>query len=134
MDHLSTARATLHAALVPILAQGRVHLYPPAQIVSPAIFLETSAGSLQTFGNAQLMVASFPVRVVADGDTLVQSETVDALIAAVHDRARTVPNASVTGWSAGPMDVGGANQRAATITVEIPITARTLCDPPIIQQ
>lgn len=129
MDKLTTARQALFDALASVLEDGRVSLYPPAQVVSPCVWIETSRGGLTQSGNSTLLLASFPVVMVVDGDVKPQSLNLDALIARVHDRARTVGN--VNGWSARPIDVGGPTLRAAEMTVDIIITARTLCDPPI---
>lgn len=130
VDRLSQARADLLEDLAPLLAAGRVSLYPPAQIVSPTIYIETSRGALQTSGAAQILVASFDVIVVTDGDTNPQNQMLDELIAKVVDTTRQ-RGRRITGWTAGTVDVGGTSQRSATVTVEIPIVARTLCDPSI---
>jgi hypothetical protein len=129
-DRLTQARADLAADLAPLLHTGRVHLYPPAQLVSPAIYIETSTGSMATEGNTRYVVATFAVVVVTDGDVKPQNLTLDELIAQVVDAART-RNRTVTGWTAGSVDVGGTSQRSATVNVDVPIVARTLCDPTV---
>lgn len=130
MDKLSQARADLYADLSPILPTGRVHLYPPAQLVSPCLYIETSSGSLQTQGSASFLMASFGVVAVTDGDTKPQSLLLDELIAQVVDAVRN-RNRTVTGWTPGSVDVGGISQRSATVNVDVPILARVLCDPTV---
>jgi hypothetical protein len=132
VNQLSDARQRLHKALSPILAEGRVHPLPPSQIVSPCIYIETPVGSLSVQGQATLVTANFPVVIVVDGDQKSQVLTLDELIARVWDAIRTVDRGNPTSWSPGSLDVGGVSQRSATVIAEIVITARTLCDPPIV--
>lgn len=130
MDRLTDARNVLFAALSPTLPLGRWSAHPPSSVVAPCGWIETSAASFQSSGNAQILVATFPVVVVADGDVKVQSVSLDQLIATTYDALRKV--GTVVGWSPNSIDVGGPSLRSARIEVSIPITARTLCDPPII--
>jgi hypothetical protein len=132
VDALTDQRQRLFTALQPMLPSGRVWAYPPAQLVAPCVFIETSAGSLTSAGNGTLLLASFPVVVVSDGDTKPSSLGLDELIANAYDLSRTV--GSPTGWQARPLDAGGLTLRAATLTVEMPIAARTLCNPSIVNK
>ena len=128
-NRLASARQALYAALVPALPAGRVSQFPPSQLVSPAVYIDTPAGSIQSEGRGQFLVATFPVVVVADGAPVPQAASVDDLIALVWDFASAAGTPS--GWFSYPLDVGGASLRAATVSVDVPLIGRTLCDPPL---
>lgn len=131
MNRLADARTRLHAALVPILPDGRVHKFAPSSVVSPCIYLDAAAGSVVTQGSTTMLRAVFPVVAIADGDTNPQGLTLDDLTAQIWDRARLAGISNAVSWSPGNVDVGGVNQRSVTVVVEMFVTARTLCDPPI---
>ena len=130
-NRLASARQQLYTALVPALPAGRVTSHPPGQLVSPAVYIDTPTGAIQTEGRGQFLVATFPVICVADGAPKPQALSVDDLIAAVWDASRDAGTPS--GWFSYPLDVGGVSLRAATVNVDVPLIGRTLCDPPLIE-
>src|SRR3954468_21279296 len=128
-NRVATARQQLYTALLSALPTGRVALHPPGQLVSPAIYIDTPAGAIATEGRSQFLVATFPVICVADGAPGPQALAVDDLIALVWDLAGDAGTPS--GWFSYALDVGGPSLRAATVSVDVPLIGRTLCDPPL---
>ena len=74
---LVDARQALHGVLAPLLPAGRVHLYPPAHLVAPCVWLDQPTGSL----DEGFAVAEFPVHIVADGAPDEQCRWLDVFLA-----------------------------------------------------
>lgn len=137
---LDDARALLHAELVAAFARvgfepERVDLYPPAPVRIPSAWVDLPTLSSQGAG----LVATFPLIVAVDGTVREQVRRLDALTAIVWERLRalTIPSdaprlargSTLQLLTAGldDLDLGSANARAVTVTVQVPIAPRTLC-------
>jgi hypothetical protein len=132
-SRLADARATLHAALAPVLP-GRVDPYPPpaGRVAAPKIWIGDHDGDPATIGSATTVtLARFRVVIVYDGAVHAQVAGIDDLVAAVVDAVEACPGFEPDGWRTGasidvPFD---SSLRAVVVTATTTITARTLCPP-----
>ena len=133
MSRRADERAQLCAALGPGLP-GRVSAYPPTkatEFVAPYIWIEQPAVARTPIGNRSVgTVAAFPVVVNYDGAVRAQVAGLDDIVSAAWDAVTQVGDPR----EARPteLDVGGTRLRATVITVEITITAKTLCPPAVV--
>lgn len=122
---LGTARTALHSVLEPLLPTGRVHLYPPAQLVAPCAWIDQPSWSIID----GLTVAEYPIHLVADGNPDEQCRLLDGMA----DAAWTlmigpyVPVDSIPGM----VEVGAdrAELHEYVITVQVCVDAITFCPP-----
>lgn len=136
---LDDVRVILHAELEATLARvgwaGRADKYPPSAIRTPGAWVD--AATVSTQGNGT--IATFPLVIGVDGTDRDQVRRLDALLAIVWERleavtvpqghARLVAGTRLAVLTGGPddLDLGIANARALSITVQCPIRPRTLC-------
>lgn len=128
MTVTGTARAALHDALVahPELPAGRVHRFRPDVPATPTVWVGDATRYPRTDdGFAELRVA-FDVVALVDGADRAALEALDAYGDAIVDAALAA-GFVLTAGVATLLDVGGPNLHAATITVEWPVAAPTLC-------
>lgn len=123
---ISAARAHLHGELAAALAPmpWRAHLYPPANIGGPMVYIGTYAADAAE----PRMVVNFPVIVVTDGADRRQVEQLDDIGAAVSDailRAGGIPRRTAAYFGAEIP----ASLRASETTAEFTLSALTLCLP-----
>jgi hypothetical protein len=124
MSAISDARTELHEVLKTItLATWRVHRTAPAQLTAPCVFID----DWSIVPSASLIAVVFPIVAVVDGAQHRQIEELDELGAAVWTAASKIG----TPRSSTPvsLDVGGPSLRAHQMSVEIVMTASTLCPP-----
>jgi hypothetical protein len=121
---LADARLALHTVLAPLLPTGRVHLYPPAQLVAPCVWIDQPSWSIVD----GLTVAEYPVHLVADGNPEEQCRILDTLA----DAAWTVlvgPYIPLDS-TPGSLDPGsGVELHEYVITVQVCVDAVTFCPP-----
>ena len=136
---LDDLRKLLHPVLEATLERvgwgGRGDAYPPATIRTPGAWID--AATLSTQG--QGATATFPLVFAVDGTDRDQVRRLDALTAIAwelldalkvpDDSPRLPPGSRLSLLTAGPddLDLGGVNNRALTITVQLPIARRTFC-------
>lgn len=127
-DRITDSRARLHAALVPLLDEGRVHKYVPPSVVSPCIWIDRHTWSTRSEGRAVVAVVTWSVMVLTDADNDEAQAFMDVLSARVHDAAL---RDGFRPTSARPqlVDVGGATTTALVVTVDDPLSVSTLCPP-----
>jgi hypothetical protein len=122
---LTAARQALHGVLAPLLPAGRVHLYPPGNLVAPCIWIGQPDGSLDD----AFTVATYPVHIVADGAPDEQCRILDTLLEAVW--VQLVPYRP-TGFTPGTVDAGAGRAeelREYVVDVEVTVDARVFCPP-----
>jgi hypothetical protein len=140
MSRLSDARATLHAALKPVvedpinglaLSVERVHQWPAPQPNAPCVWIEQPSGVLTEAGRQSSVLintVTFPVAVVFDGSDRAQVAGLDELVARVWDQAWAAGGRPVR-FRPGPVNVGGPSLRATYVDVEMTVRSITFCDP-----
>jgi hypothetical protein len=144
---LDDARQLLHAELVAAFARvgwesERVHALPLLPAPVPGGWVDLPTVSTQGAG----VVATFPLVIAVDGARAEQIRRLDALTAIVWERLRavTIPTdaprlsrgSTLQLLTAGldDLDLGTANARAVTVTVQVPIAPRTLCPTALTEQ
>jgi hypothetical protein len=144
---LDDARVLLHAELVEAFARigwehERTEVYPRIPVVIPGGWVDLPTVSSQGAG----LVATFPIIVAVDGAQHEQVRRLDALTAVLLERLRALkipldaprlPRGSTLQiLTAGldDLDLGNANARAVTVTVQVPIAPRTLCPTALTEQ
>jgi len=133
MSAISDERARLHSALVAacagLIEAERVHLYTPPTIASPCCWIAQPRLNVAIVGSpgATMIIATFPVYVVASGYEPAQAALNDELVARVWDAGASMARAEASSAVPQPVDVGGASQRAVVVDVDVTVTARTLC-------
>lgn len=134
-DAISSARAALHAALVPLLDAGRVGEYASDASKTPHIYIGSPRLSRRVIDRNDTLwtYATFPVVIDVDGTDRAQLEQLDGLTARVWDAVIGVlPRAQPINSNPGVVDVtglGAQSTRRQTVEVEIPIGQLTLCPP-----
>ena len=125
-DRISDSRQKLYAALAPLMPEGRVSKYVPAQVVSPTIWIERHSWARSSQGAAQMIALSWRIVVATDADD--DQARLDELSSLIHD---TVIRAGFRPLFADfqSIDIGGANTTALVVTVEQQIAYQTLCLP-----
>jgi hypothetical protein len=129
-SRLTDARQRLADAIAVRYQVDRTHDVTPNQVVAPCVFLggvSLDRASLGTPGTP-VVIATFPVYVVADGRPDEQTRKIDELLAFVWDAAFDCGAMPIDAVPAA-IDVGGPNLRGAICRVELTITAATLCPP-----
>ena len=129
-SRITEARKRLHSAIGARWNLERVHDVTPNAVNAPCIFLGGVSLDRIAVGTpgTPMVIATFPVYVVADGRPDEQTRKIDELLAYVWDAAfdcGALPNDAVP----APIDVGGPSLRGALVRVELTITAATLCPP-----
>jgi hypothetical protein len=121
---LGAARTALHATLAPLLPAGRVHQYPPAQLVAPCAWIDQPSWSIVD----GLTVAEYPIHLVADGNPTEQCRLLDGMA----DAAWTLmvgPYVPVD-CQPGSVDPGGGTElHEYVITVQVCVDAVSFCPP-----
>jgi hypothetical protein len=137
---LADARALLLGELVAVFARvgwepERARELPLLPVPVPGGWVDVPTVSTQGQGT----VATFPIIVAVDGAHAEQVKRLDAITAALWERlyafripddAPRLPRGSTLQLlTAGldDLDLGSANARAVTLTVQIPLAPRTLC-------
>ena len=127
MGRITGARAELFAALEPVLP-GRVYPYPPVTPApsAPAVYVGELSGD---WSDGQ-WVATFRVRVVADGADKAAHAQLDELVDAIYDACaaseRCYPDA--VAWE--PFDVDGVTALPGyTFAVAVETASATWCRP-----
>jgi hypothetical protein len=133
MSAVADARTKLYDALVAGsgLAGWRVHRVSPSQLVAPCVYLDAVELGIDTSIGAGLIVCTFPVVVVHDGQVRPQVEALDDTLAAVWTAAVEAggdPSAS----RPLSLDVGGPSLRAHVLRVGMLVTAIALCAPSLV--
>lgn len=127
MGRVTAARAELFGVLESVLP-GRVYPYPadlPAP-VAPAVYVDTSDGA---WGEGQF-VATYRVRLVADGAGRAAHAQLDELVDAVYDACAASSNCYPDGYTFDPFDVDGATTLPAyTFNVAVDTASATWCKP-----
>lgn len=127
---LEARREELYDALKPLLPEGRVTKYVPAQVVAPCMWIEAARVATNAVGAGGLvMTATFPIVGVVDGSQQNQAATTDEITARMWDAAELVVGATVQDAEPSTLDVGGPELRAVTVNVAVPIRGRGLCLP-----
>jgi hypothetical protein len=129
---VSRARTKLYDALTSAaLAPWRVHRVTPAQIVAPCVYLDSVELGPSSVEGAAILVASFPIVLVADGLERRQVEELDDILA--HVWTAVVAAGGDPGTSRPvSLDVGGPNLRAHVVPAGMLVTAFTLCAPTLV--
>jgi hypothetical protein len=122
---LASARAALHDVLGPLLPAGRVHRYPPDQLVAPCCWIDQPSFAVVD----GLTVADYPVHVVADGNPSEQCRILDELA----DAAWTLMTGPYVPLDCTPSTVdpgtGSPELRSYQITVQVCVDAISFCPP-----
>lgn len=121
---LTDARSALHAVLAPLLPAGRVHLYPPDQLVAPCAWVDQPSWSIVD----GLTVAEYPVHLVADGNPSEQCRLLDSMA----DAAWTLMVGPYIPLDSQPgtVDPGsGVELHEYVITVQVCVDAVSFCPP-----
>jgi hypothetical protein len=121
----------LHAALVPLLDDGRVSKYVPKSVVSPCMWIERHSWNTSRESNVAVVAVSWRVVVCVDGDD--DQAQLDLLSAQVYDRVvRSRFRPLFADFQ--PVDVGGTSTTALVVTVDEFVAATTLCypEPPVV--
>ncbi len=130
MSRITDARSKLATAIAARWQPDRVHDVTPNRVDPPCIFIGGTSLDRISVGTpgTPMVVATFPVYVVADGRPNEQTRKLDELLAYVWDAAFDcggLPNDATP----TAIDVGGPNVRGALVRVELTLTAATLCSP-----
>ena len=136
---LDDARTLLHGVVEQTLVavgwpKERADAYPPATVRIPGAWVDVPTLSAQ--GNG--LVATFPIGLAVDGTDRAQVQRLDALLAILWSRLEAVripeglrlqAGSTLQVMTAGPqqLDIGGPSTRSIVLTVQVPITPRTLC-------
>lgn len=128
LDRITDSRARLFAALQPLMDDGRVRQYVPAQVVSPCVWIERHAWQQRAEGRAFVVVASWSVVILHDGETEEAQAWTDEMSAKVHDAALRAGFRPQTARHQ-TVDVGGTTTTGLVVTVDDVLAASTLCPP-----
>jgi hypothetical protein len=121
---VDVARANLHTVLEPLLPDGRVHLYPPAQMVAPCAWIDQPSWTIED----GLTVAEFPVHLVADGNPTEQCRLLDGMATAAWT-LMTGPYIPLD-CTPGVVNSGALEElHQYTITVQVCVDAVSFCPP-----
>ena len=122
---LAASRSALHDVLTPLLPVGRVHLYPPDQLVAPCCWIDQPSFAIVD----GLTVADYPIHLVADGNPAEQCRILDDLA----DAAWTLMTGPYLPVDCQPTTVepapGAAEVHAYVITVQVCVDAVSFCPP-----
>jgi hypothetical protein len=125
---VAQARTDLYEALRTVTpSTWRIHRTSPPQIVAPCVFPDSPSITTQSNG---LIAVSFPVVMITDGTVTAQLEQLDDLLSAVWTAASKI--GVPTNSSPASLDVGGPSLRAQVLSVEIAMTASTMCSPSLV--
>jgi hypothetical protein len=129
MSRITDARSKLAAAIAARWT-GRTFDVTPQRVDPPVIFIGGTSLDRITVGTpgTPMVIATFPVYVVADGRPDEQTRKIDELLAYVWDAAfdcGALPNDATP----AAVDIGGPSLRGALVRVELTIAAATLCTP-----
>lgn len=127
MGRVTDARAQLFAVLDPVLP-GRVYPYPatlPAP-TAPAVYV----GELDAAWSDGQWIATFRVRLVADGADKAAHAQLDELIDAVYDACASSTSCYPDAVAFEPFDVDAVTTLPAyTFTVAVEVVSATWCRP-----
>lgn len=122
---LASARAALRDVLAPILPDGRVHVYPPDQLVAPCAWIDQPSFAVDD----GLTVADYPVHLAADGNPSEQCRILDDLA----DAAWTLLTGPYLPVDCQPSTVdpgtGAPEMHTYVITVQVCVDAISFCPP-----
>lgn len=126
MTALDTTRASVHALLVPLLPAGRVHLYPPPQLVAPTIWIDQPSGSV----DESIVTTEFPIHLVAGGAPDAQCRILDRLLGTAWD-ALTKGGYQPSSWRADYVDTGVTDDSFQRYVLTVPalLGVSTFCGP-----
>lgn len=133
MKGVRQARRALHAALVPLLNEGRVQPYADGTPVPPWISIGSPRLSRRTESNNNTFtVATFPVVIRVDGSTTAQLEQLDDLVVEVWQRASALPGrwcraVASTPSTADLAGTGSGSTQTQTVDVEIGVEPISWC-------
>lgn len=134
MNRLGIARKALAVALEAVLP-GRTSAHPPAgyRYVAPFIYIEQPFVNRATLGRGtQISVATFPVWIVYDGTDSAQVDGLDDVVSNAWDAVTAVRNAEPQAVRADDVAQSPGSERrlrAAVMSVEVTLTAVSLCLP-----
>lgn len=129
-DRITDSRARLHAALVPLLPDGRVHRYVPAQVVSPCVWIERHTWSPRNEGRATVIIVTWTIYALTDADTDEGQAFTDSISAKLYD-ATLLNGFRPTSARHTSIDVGTGSPTttALVVTVDDPVAAYGMCPP-----
>lgn len=123
---IDEVRALITAALggnVLGLPDERVHARPPAQLVTPCVFVDMPTVTPHPLG----MSISLPVFVAFDGHEQHQTQSMDWVVARAWDVLSDVDPCRVDSAAPGQVDVGGVVTRCVRFDVVAVLAVKTLC-------
>lgn len=135
MNRLAVARTALAEALNPVL-NGRVLAYPPTagRAPAPSVWIEQPTVARVSSGNTRLVVATFPVWMVADGAERPAVAVLDDLVAQVWDQVdrlgHNTPGVARPAVYTRQDNSTPPAYRAAVLDVDVTVGAVSLCLPP----
>jgi hypothetical protein len=129
MNEITRARTAIHDAVV--ATQGgatalRVHDYPPAQLITPCVFIDMPRITPGT-RNLPTTTGQFPVVVAFDGDSTQQVRAMDETAASLWDALNSLDGARVESIDPDPLDIGGPTTRSLVLVVTADLGMATLC-------
>jgi hypothetical protein len=122
-------RSVLFATLDGIMPTGRVHLYPPAQAVTPCVWIDVPEKQTRALSRSTATVVAFSIYIVVDGADRAQVEALDLAGDEAWDRLAAVTGLEPISQRPLPRDVGGPTLRGIVLDVETQINRRMLCGP-----
>lgn len=127
-DRITDSRLRLFNALKPLLDDGRVSRYVPAQVVSPCVWIERHTWTPRTEGRATVITLTWTIYVCTDADTDEAQAFTDTMSATVHDAAVRA-GFRPTSARHQSVDIGGVTTTALVVTVDDAVSVNTLCVP-----
>lgn len=105
---------------------------PPANVTYPApyIWIDQPDVNIGFIGTAtKVTVATFPVWIVYDGAVRAQVAGLDDLVSQVWDAVQQVRQATPQSATPSTVDGGPPSVRAVVVSVDVTVSAMTLCQP-----
>jgi hypothetical protein len=132
-SEIGRARLMLWQAIVDntddLLGDDRVHLYVPATLATPCIWLGQPGVNEQVLGSpgAKVRLIRFQVWALSDGYEPAQCALLDDMVGRIWDAAYNLKGAAASYSQPQPVDVGGVSQRGVVTDVGVQTLATSLC-------
>lgn len=113
----------------PTTADVPMHPFPPAQVVTPCLWVDMPMVTRARPGGVSTTVAQFPVVAAFDGNDDVQTAAMDLTASRIWDAVNTSGVARVDSIDPSPLDIGGPNTRTIVCTITTDLGLDVLCHP-----
>lgn len=130
MSITAEARATLTEALDAVIDWPVFDTRPPGELPVPCVYVDVVSRRAGDDDGAPVVVVTFPVVAIVDGDDAAQCRALDVVGDITWDTVRALDGGAVSA-DPGIVDVGGPRLRSLVTLVDVVVERPTMCTPEV---